>query len=79
MRRSAADAAVGVAGAIGEGPKEMKPSLVEILHALTGTKGWAQFFAQSHPEHGEAVDKFIEDLNQITRELQNSIYGESEF
>jgi hypothetical protein len=57
----------------------MKPSLVEILHALTGAKGWAQLFAQSHPEHGEAVDKCIEDLNQSTRELQNSIYGESEF
>ena len=56
----------------------MKPSLVQILNALTGAKGWAQFFAQSHPEHGKAVDKFIEDLNQITRELQNSIYGESE-
>ena len=70
---------MGVEKAIQEGPKEMKPSLVQILNALTGAKGWAQFFAQSHPEHGKAVDKFIEDLNQITRELQNSIYGESEF
>jgi hypothetical protein len=67
-----------MAKAIGEGPKAMKPSLVEIFNALTGAKGWAQTFAQSHPEHGGAVGKFIEDINQIARELRNIVDGESE-
>jgi hypothetical protein len=57
----------------------MKPSLVEIFNALTGAKGWAQDLAQSHPEHDEAVGKFIEDINQIAGELRDIVYGESEF
>jgi len=57
----------------------MKPSLVEILNALSGAKGFAEVLAQSHPEHGEAVGKFIEDINQIGHELRTIIYGESEF
>ena len=57
----------------------MKPSLVEIFNALSGAKGFAQALAQSDPEHGEAVDKFIEDINQIAHELRTIVYGESEF
>ena len=51
----------------------MKPSLVEIFNALEGAKGYAQLFAESHPEHGEAVGKFIANLNQIIRELHNNV------
>jgi len=57
----------------------MKPSLVEINNALEGARGLSQALAQSHPEHDEAVGKFNEDINQISRELGNIVYGESEF
>ena len=63
LGRSSARAAVGVAEAIGEGPKAMKPSIVMIFTALERTKGCAHAWAQSQPEHGEELGKFIKDLN----------------
>lgn len=79
VARPTAYSSMAMAKAIGEGPKPMKPSLVEIFNPLEGAKGWAQALAQSHPEHDEAVGKFIQDINQIGRELQNIVSGESEF
>jgi hypothetical protein len=69
---SAAVAAVGVAEAVGEGPKAMKPSIVEIITAVERAKGWAQAWAQSNPEHDEALGKFIKDLDQIGLELKTA-------
>jgi len=68
-----ASAAVGVAEAIGEGPKAMEPSIVEIFTFLERTKGCAQAWALSQAEHQEALDKFITDLDQIALELKNSV------
>ena len=56
----------------------MKPSLVDVFNALSGAKGYAEVLAQSHPEHGEAVGKFLEDINQIASELRTIVYAESE-
>jgi hypothetical protein len=68
-----AGAAVGMAEAIGEEPKAMKLSIVEIFTALERTRRCAQAWAQSNPEHDEALGKFIQDLDQIELELQKSI------
>lgn len=68
-----AGAAVGVAKAIGEGPKAMEPSIVEIFTFLERTKGCARAWSLSEPEHEEALDKFITDLDQIALELKNSV------
>jgi hypothetical protein len=64
---------VGVAEAIGEGPKAMELSIGEIFTCLKRTEECAQAWAQSQPEHDEALGKFIQDLDQIGCELQNSV------
>jgi hypothetical protein len=51
----------------------MELSIVEIFTALERTKGCAHAWAQSQPEHEEALGKFIQDLDQIGCELQNSV------
>ena len=51
----------------------MQPSIVEIFTALERTKKCAQAWAQSQPEHDEALGKFIKDLDQIGCKLQNSV------
>jgi hypothetical protein len=68
---------VGVAGAIGEGPKAMELSIGGIFTCLERTKRCAQAWAHSQPEHGEALGKFIEDLDQIRLELKNSVVGKA--
>jgi hypothetical protein len=57
----------------------MKPSIVEIFTALERTKRCAQAWAQSHPEHDEALSKFIKDLDQIGLELKNSVLVKARF
>jgi hypothetical protein len=52
------------------GPKTVSLSLVDIFNVVARTKGSAEGFAQSHPQHGEAVSKFIQDLHQISLGLQ---------
>jgi hypothetical protein len=66
-----------MAKAIGEGPKAMQPSIVDIFTALERTKECAQAWAQSQPEHDEALGKFIQDLDQIGLELQQSVLVKS--
>ena len=73
MARPTAYSSLAMAKAIGEGPKAMQPSIVEIFTALERTKKCAQAWAQSQPEHDEALGKFIKDLDQIGCELQNSV------
>lgn len=51
----------------------MKSSIVLIFTALERTKECAHTWAQSQPEHGEALGKFIKDLDQIALELKNSV------
>lgn len=65
--------AVGVAEAIGEGPKAMELSIGDIFTALERTKQCAHDWAHSQPEHNEALGKFIKDLDQSGCELQNSV------
>ena len=55
-----------------EGPKAMEPSIVDIFTALERTKSCAQSWAQFQPEHDEALDKFVKDLDQIGCELKNT-------
>ena len=57
----------------------MKPSIVQIFTALERTKGCAQAWAQSNPEHEEALGKFIKDLDQIGFELKNSVLVKARF
>ena len=68
----------------GRGPAEdtvagdafiMKPSLVDIRCALTAAIAFASLYAESHPQHAEAVNYFIEEITNISRELGESIYG----
>lgn len=58
--------------AIGEGLKAMEPSIVEIFTFLERTIKFSYAWAQSQPEHEEALDKFIKDLDQVGCELKNS-------
>jgi hypothetical protein len=58
---------------VGEGPTIMELSIVEIFTALERTKGCAHAWAQSQPEHDEALGQFIKDLDQIGLELQQSV------
>jgi hypothetical protein len=51
----------------------MELSVVEIFTCLERTKDCAHAWAQSQPEHGEALGKFIKDLDQIGGELQKSV------
>jgi hypothetical protein len=71
--------AVGVAKAMREEPKAMRPPIVEIFTALERTKGCAHAWAQSQPEHEEALEKFITDLDQIALELKNSVPVKARF
>jgi hypothetical protein len=57
----------------------MKPSIVMIFTALERTKECAHTWAQSQPEHGEALGKFIKDLDQIALELKNSVSVKARF
>ena len=54
-----------------EEPKAMRPSIAEIFTALERTKRCAHAWALSQPEHGEALGKFIKDLDQIGLEIQS--------
>ena len=60
-----------------EGLKAMELSIVEIFTAVERTKEYAQSWAQSQPEHDEALGKFIKDLDHIGCELQNSVLVEA--
>ena len=51
----------------------MELSIGEIFTCLERTKEFAHAWAQSQPEHGEALGKFIKDLDQSGCELQNSV------
>ena len=51
----------------------MQPSIVDIFTALERTKECAHAWAHSQPEHGEALGKFIQDLDQIGLKLQKSV------
>jgi hypothetical protein len=62
---------------VGEGPITVEPSIVDIFTALERTKRCAHAWAQSQPEHDEALGKFIKDLDQIGLELQNSVVGKA--
>ena len=79
MARPTAYSSLAMAKAIGEGPKAMQPSIVEIFTALERTKKCAQAWAQSQPEHEEALEKFITDLDQIVLELKNSVPVKARF
>jgi hypothetical protein len=68
---------VGVEKTVGEGPITVEPSIVDIFTALERTKRCAHAWAQSQPEHDEALGKFIKDLDQIGLELQNSVVGKA--
>ncbi len=57
----------------------MKPSIVMIFTALERTKGCAQAWAQSNPEHDEAFGKFVKDLDQTGCELKNSVPVKARF
>lgn len=48
----------------------MEPSIVETFTFLERTKGCARAWSLSQPEHEEALDKFITDLDQIALELK---------
>jgi hypothetical protein len=63
--------------AIGEGPKAMELSIGEIFTCLERIKEFAHAWAQSQPEHDEALDRFIKDLDQSGCELQNSVLVEA--
>ena len=54
----------------------MKPSLVDIRCALTAATAFADLFAESHPQHAEAVAHFIGEIRTISKELGDAIYGE---
>jgi ferric-dicitrate binding protein FerR (iron transport regulator) len=62
-----------------EEPKAMRPSIVEIFTALERTRRCAQAWAQSNPEHDEALEKFITDLDQIGCELKSSVPVKARF
>lgn len=57
----------------------MKPSTVEIFTALGRTKRCAQAWAQSQPEHDEALGQFIKELDQIGFELKNNVLVKARF
>lgn len=57
----------------------MKPSIVLIFTALERTKGCAHAWAQSQPEHEEALGKFVKDLDQIGCELKSSVPVKARF
>jgi hypothetical protein len=79
VARPTAYSSLAMAKAIGEGPKAMKLSIVEIFTALERTKRCAHAWAQSQPEHDEALGKFIKDLDQIGLELKNSVLVKARF
>jgi hypothetical protein len=51
----------------------MEFSIGDIFTYLERTKEFAHAWAQSQPEHGQALGKFIRDLDQSGCELQNSV------
>jgi hypothetical protein len=57
----------------------MEPSIVEIFTFLERTKECAHAWAQSQPEHEEALGKFIQDLDQVGLELQKSVSVKARF
>lgn len=57
----------------------MEPSIVETFTFLERTKGCARAWSLSQPEHEEALDKFITDLDQIALELKNSVSVKARF
>jgi len=55
----------------------MEFSIGDIFTYLERTKEIAHAWAQSQPEHDEALGKFIKDLDQIELELRESVVGKA--
>lgn len=53
----------------------MKPSLVDIRCALTAAIAFATLYAESHPQHAEPLNHFIEEIGSISKQLGEAIYG----
>src|SRR5262245_11397894 len=48
------------------------PSFVDILRFLWSSVDCAEDFALNHPEHADAVSRFVQELRRIKKELMTS-------
>jgi hypothetical protein len=54
---------------------KLKPTLVDIRCRITAAMVLAEVYAESHPQHAEALRHFYEEINQSFQDLREVVYG----
>lgn len=51
-----------------------RPGLPDIFNGLTASRAFAELYGEQHPEHAEAIQKFLRQLGQAKEDLAGAIY-----
>jgi hypothetical protein len=55
-----------------------RPSLPDIFNGLTASHAFAELYGEQHPEHAEAIQKFLQQLGQAKQDLVGALYRKQE-
>ena len=53
----------------------IKPTLVDIRCQLMAAVAFAQIYAESHPQDAEHLIHFVREIQKMSKELGESVYG----
>jgi hypothetical protein len=62
-------------GVVAEDPYKLRPTLVDICCRITAAVAFAEIYAESHPQHADALHHFSKDIRQSFRDLREVVYG----
>ena len=52
-----------------------RPTLVDIRSRITAAVAFAEIYAESHPQHADALHHFYEDIRKSFQDLREVVYG----
>jgi hypothetical protein len=58
-----------------EDPYKVRPTLVDIRCQITAAIVCADVYAESHPQHADALHHFYKDITQSFERLREFVYG----
>ena len=62
-------------GVVAEDPSKIRPTLVDIRCRITAAVAFAEIYAESHPQHADALHHFSEEIKKSLQDLHEVIYG----
>ncbi len=54
---------------------ERRPTLVDIRSRITAAVAFAEIYAESHPQHADALRHCYEDITKSFQDLREVVYG----